>query len=203
MADHLILIRHGDIDPEWQGRYLGRTDVPLSGEGRRQAARLAGAIPSGRSVSCFTSPLRRAVETAGIALAGMGLAAEADTELREVDFGDWEGLSFAQISTLDAEGVRRWDSWDAHFAFPGGERLRDFLGRVGRVAQRLASVRTETVVVFTHGGIVRSLICHYLGLESRNYLLFDVAPASVTTIRLFDGRGVLARLNDCCHLKGD
>jgi broad specificity phosphatase PhoE len=131
------------------------------------------------------------------------LAAEADTELREVDFGDWEGLSFVQISILDADGVSRWDRWDPHFAFPGGERLRDFLGRVDRVAQRLASVRTENVVVFTHGGVVRSLICHYLGLDSRKYLLFDVAPASVTTIRLFDGRGVLARLNDCCHLKGD
>ena len=66
--------------------------------------------------------------------------------------------------------------------------------RIERLGKRLAAIDTESVVVFTHGGVVRALVCHLLGLELRHYLLFDVGLATVATLHVWDGRGVLAGL---------
>ncbi|HBB17049.1 MAG TPA: histidine phosphatase family protein, partial [Syntrophus sp. (in: bacteria)] len=80
--------------------------------------------------------------------------------------------------------------------------LRDFGKRIGAVAGRIAADPAETVVAFTHGGVIRYLICRFLGLEDRHYLLFDIQPGSLTEISVEGGKGVLTRLNDRCHLEG-
>ncbi len=90
----------------------------------------------------------------------------------------------------------------AHFTFPGGEGITDFLQRIERVGKRIASHESETVIVFAHGGVIRALICFFLGLEPAHYILFEIDNASVTTVRLFGNNGVLAGLNDTCHVRG-
>ena len=198
MTKRLILARHAQVDPQYAGRFLGSTDVPLSDLGRLQAAALASALSNGRDDRLFVSPLRRAVQTAEF----LQSDAQIDPDLREIDFGRWEGRSFEEISSSDENGlIDRWSSFDPEFSFPGGEPLGAFVARIAEVSDRLASSRAETVLVITHGGVIRATICHLLGLEPRNYLLFDVRPASITTIDLFDGRGVLAGLNDTHHLE--
>ena len=255
MARHLILIRHGDIGPEYAGRYIGRTDPPLSALGRQQAAALAHAIrshlpctpfparrePPGRATlrtqhvgaqhvyppwravplpidgvsletrhnandyipplrphKCLCSPLLRTVQTAELA----GLQTTICDELREADFGRWDGKSFNEISTADPGLVDQWAAWAPDLAFPDGDRIADFLARTNHIARRMAHDPAETVLVVTHAGVIRALICHLLALEPRHYLLFHVDYASLTTIDLFDGNGVLAGLNDTCHLRG-
>lgn len=164
MAERLILIRHGDLGDRRRGRYIGRTDAPLSAEGRRQAAALAGPLVRLlNGVSLLVSPLRRTIETAERAL-GRGANFAVDSDLREIDFGRWEGMGFAEILAADPAG---------------------------------------TAVVFTHGGVIRFLICHFLGLPDRAHLLFDVQPASISEIRIDGGKGVLTLLNDRRHLEMD
>ncbi|MHC4404461.1 MAG: histidine phosphatase family protein [Planctomycetota bacterium] len=205
MMRRLVLARHAQVDPQYTGRFLGSTDVPLSEFGLRQAKALARSLQVDHSVPLFVSPLRRAGQTAE----SFDHDSRIDSDLREIDFGRWEGLSFDEIAASHQDGtpdragqIERWSNFDLDFSFPDGELLEAFVTRVAQAADRLASDASDTVVAVTHGGVIRAMMCHLLGLEPRNYLLFDVKPASVTTINLFDGRGVLTGLGDTCHLKG-
>ncbi len=198
MTKRLILARHAQIDPQYAGRFLGSTDVPLSDLGLRQAAALARSLEENHGDPLYVSPLRRAEQTAE----PFSSDGQIDWDLREIDFGRWEGRSFDEISASDQdEQIDRWRSFDLEFSFPDGESLAAFVARIARVADRLATGPGKTTVAITHGGVIRSMICRLLGLAPKNYLLFDVQPASITRIDLFDGRGVLVGLNDICHLK--
>ena len=201
MTKRVILVRHGDLGEGCRGRYIGRTDVPLSEDGKRQAAALAGEIGRLNGAHILCSPLLRTRETAEIALGAVG-ACSIDSDLREIDFGRWEGMGFAEIAAADPAAVERWAALDEDFAFPGGESIGDFSKRIGAVAGRIAADPAETVVAVTHGGVIRYLICRFLGLEDRHYLLFDVRPGSLSEISIEEGKGVLTRLNDRCYLEG-
>jgi broad specificity phosphatase PhoE len=200
MAQRVILIRHGDLGAEYSGRYIGKTDVPLSAEGRLQAAALASSVSRLGEARVLCSPRLRARETAGFAL-GIGSSFAIDDDLREIDFGHWEGMSFAEIATTDPSTIERWAALDEAFAFPGGEGIKNFGARIGAAADRISADPAGTVIAFTHGGVIRLFICHFLGLGHRHYLLFDVRPGSLSEIRIEKGKGVLTRLNDCCHLE--
>lgn len=192
----VLLIRHGETGDEYRGRYVGRLDPPLSTIGLEHAAALrrhSGLAPAG--AACFASPSLRARQTAAAA----GFQAGIDEDLREIDFGQWEGLRFAEIAAADPEGVERWAKLDTGFRFPGGESLAEFETRVRRLAERLAAGPPRKVVVVTHGGVIRALVCHWLGLPPETHLLFEVSPASVTRVRLSGNRGTLCGLNDLCH----
>jgi broad specificity phosphatase PhoE len=196
MARNLLLIRHGTTGREYQGRYFGRTDLPLSEEGGRQALRLRPLLASRARADCRTvcSPLRRAAETA--AQAFPGIVPETDPDLREVDFGDWEGMTFTEIQTGFPREAGQWARFDPKFGFPGGERLDDFISRVKRLAGRLAAAPHETLVVFSHAGVIRMLLCHFLGIDPSRYLLFEIQPAAVATLQLQTDGAVLAGLNE-------
>ena len=198
MTKRVILIRHGELGEGCRGRYIGRTEMPLSKGGRRQAESLAGELRrlSGAHILC--SPLLRTRETAEIALGAKG-ACDIDTDLREIDFGLWEGMSFTDIAAADPAAVDRWAALDEDFAFPGGESIGDFSKRIGSAAGRIAADPAGTVVAFTHGGVIRFLICRFLGLEDRHYLLFDVRPGSFSEISIERGKGVLTCLNAGRH----
>jgi broad specificity phosphatase PhoE len=209
MAKTLILVRHGDVEGSKPGMLLGRTDLPLSDAGRDQAA-AAGSLLVGLAVDRFLcSPLRRARETAEI-LAGQlfvvspAVRLEVDANLREMDFGEWEGLSYAEAEEQDPSLAHEWAEFASDFAFPRGDSLEAFAARVVRAAKALAGLEqwtgggvgkdASTVLAVTHGGVIRALICYFLGISLRNYLLFDVAPGSVVTLRLWQNRGVLTGL---------
>lgn len=201
MAKKVFLIRHGKLGTEFQGRFMGKTDVGLSVIGRKQAAALAGPFGKLKNAHFIVSPLQRTRETALLALAASGQSFDIDSDLREIDFGLWEQKTFKQISMMDSAGVERWSNFDNDFVFPGGEAIQSFIARIHAVAQRIAQDPAEIVAAITHGGIIRFLICHYLGLDMRNYLLFDVQPASVSMITLYNMQGILNCFNDICHLE--
>jgi alpha-ribazole phosphatase len=201
MARRLILIRHGDLGEGCRGRYIGGTDAPLSHEGRRQAAALAKELGQLGGARIFCSPLLRTRETAGIALGADGAFA-IDDDLREISFGRWESMHFAQIAAADPAAVEEWATLDEDFVFPGGEGIGAFRKRIGAAAGRIVTDPAETVVAVTHGGVIRLIICLLLGLDYRHYLLFDVRPGSISEITVEGGKGVLTRLNDRHHLEG-
>jgi broad specificity phosphatase PhoE len=201
MAQELIFIRHGDIGLQYHGRFIGITDVSLSAKGYRQAENLNKFVRKMRNITCFSSPMKRAQETAQIAVATAGLKFVLDPDLCETNFGQWEGLTFEEIQARDPEGVNRWAHYESDFSFPVGERIGDFLHRVHRVGNGMAADEAHTVLAFTHGGVIRTLVCYFLGLAPHHYLLFDIRPASLTTIKLFNGKGILTGLSDVCHIE--
>jgi alpha-ribazole phosphatase len=198
----LLLVRHGRIGNKFDGRFVGSTDVPLATEHTAEITALARNLGEKWPTRCICSPLKRARQTAEILAKKLDLTIELDPDLREIDFGRWEGLSFEEIATSDPELIVRWNSWDDEFAFPEGESIGDFLRRVKRVGDRIKSGSDETILLVSHGGFIRSMICYLLGLSDRQYVLFDVKRASLTTIDIIDGRGVLTGLNASAHLGG-
>jgi len=195
MADYLYLVRHGTTGSARDGRYLGSTDAPLDAVGRRQVEALAELLRTRRKCGrCVCSPLRRAAQTAEILRSATGCVLEVDADLREIDFGRWEGKTFSEIQDSSPEEVERWARLAPDFAFPGGESLSNFLDRVGRAADRLAADPAETILAVTHGGVIKAMLCRLLGLEPRRYVVFEIAPASLTVVRLFEGNGVLSEM---------
>jgi broad specificity phosphatase PhoE len=204
MAPLLLLARHAAVGPEAAGRYLGRTDLPLGPAADAQIRDLAARLAPFRPARCLASPLRRAADTAARLAPPLGLTVETDRDLREIDFGRWDGRTFDQIVASDPELVARWDAADPAFAFPEGEAMGTFLGRVARAAERLAALPEDRVLVVTHGGVVRGLLCRLLGLSIERYLAFRIDPASLAVVELAPvesrnadgtrGAGVLAAL---------
>ena len=196
MAQKLLLLRHGDVGEEYHDRYIGSTNVSMSEWGLQQVRTIGPWLRSQNIDRCYCSPMKRCKETAAIILEQTGVDYKIDPDLREIDFGQWEGLAFADIAQKFSDDVKRWSDFDMDFAFPGGERIGDCVGRIVGIADRLAEDPADTVLVCTHGGIIRLLICYFLGLEPWQYILFRVEHASVTTIELFGGAGLLCGLNE-------
>jgi broad specificity phosphatase PhoE len=203
MARKLLLVRHAAAALPWgDGRLLGRSDPPLAPEGLEQARGIASFVRAAQPTVCYSSPQFRARQTAEILTGSAKITTKFDDDLREIDFGRWEGKTFAEIAAESPQAVTGWADFSDDFTFPGGERLGDFLTRVGGAADRLARDPAEVVLAVSHGGVVRAMICHLLGLSPRNYLLFDVRPAACATIDLFDGRGVLSGLSQSAAAEG-
>lgn len=192
----LLLARHASTGIEFQGRFIGSSDIPVAESGPVEVARLAGVVATFAPAVTFCSPLLRARQTVELLAGNTGIGViHEDQDLREIDFGRWEKMSFAEIAEGDTELVKRWSAWSEDFAFPEGEAIADFLARTGAAAARLAARPEETILVVAHGGVVRALLCHFLKLEPRHYLLFDIKPARLATIDLFPEGGVLTGLN--------
>lgn len=189
MPRRLLLMRHASVAAGLQGRLVGSSDVPLDAAGRAQAQTAASRIARAAPQVCVCSPLERCRETA--ALAAPALTPCLDADLREIDFGQWEKRTFAEVAAAQPEIVDRWAALDPTFAFPGGESVGGFLGRTAAAAGRLAAIEADSVLVVAHGGTIRALVCHWLGLQPRQYVLFDVRYTGIVTVELFGDRGVL------------
>lgn len=193
MAKRLLLLRHAAVAAEYAGRLIGSTDVPLAGLGQMQARRLADRVARWKPQVCYSSPMQRCRQT--VAAAAVGLPLHIDADLREIDFGRCETRTFAEAAADDPGLADRWAAFAPEFGFPGGEKLECFLGRVRAAADRLAGAEGPTVLAVTHGGVIRAMICHLLGLESRHYVAFEVPYTAIAVIDVVDAKGVLAALD--------
>src|ERR1700732_5279983 len=132
-----ILLRHGDPRLPPEHRFSGLRDLPLSASGTRQAQAAACRLATGAPIDAVvSSPMQRAVDTAVIAAAELGLTAVIDDDLRETDFGDWDGLTLAEIQQRWPAATAAWRR-DPEQAPPGGESFADTAHRVDRARDRL------------------------------------------------------------------
>ncbi len=152
----LILVRHGETAGQSSIRYYGVTDVPLSDLGRRQVRVARDQIRSDVYDGVWASTLCRSWESARIVAPGRPVHLESD--FREIDFGDWEGLTKGEIAERDPAGFARWESEGLEFAFPGGESRDAFRARVARGLDRLRATGVESALVAAHKGVVRTLL---------------------------------------------
>ena len=201
MARKLLFLRHGDIGEQYQDRYIGSTDVSMSPLGHQQVRAVRSLLRKEKTCNCISSPMRRCRETAAVVMETADMDFIVDPDLREIDFGRWEGMTFNEIQKAFPGEMDRWAELKADFAFPGGEKIADFRSRITSAARRLEAHAADTIVVCTHGGVIRFLICHFLGLRARQYILFKVQHASLTTIELFNESGILAGLNETGQVK--
>ena len=159
----LLLVRHGEPSRVVRGRCYGRLDPPLSTAGRRQMRATKRWISDLDDVHVYCSPLRRAVESAGL-LAGRR-PVTVDDRLREIDFGAFEGLPYTEIEQRYPDLFRAWMAHPTGVTFPGGEPFEAMAGRVRDALTELRRRRTgQTTIVVAHGGVNRIVLADALGL---------------------------------------
>ena len=151
----LLAIRHGETAWNVDTRIQGQLDIPLNATGEWQAARLGEALAGEPIAAIYASDLRRAWQTAEAVAASHRLAVAADTGLRERAFGQFEGMSFAQIDAELPVQARLWRTRDPDFSPEGGESLIVFRDRVTQTVDALAARHAgELVVLVAHGGVM-------------------------------------------------
>ncbi len=200
----LYLVRHGQTEYTAQGRYSGRIDVPLSGYGLAQADAVAARLSTvaGPVAVVATSPLARCAQTAArIAARVGGPPVLAEPDLIECDFGQWDGLTFAEVRARFPDQVARWLASSA-VAPPGGEALRSVGVRARRALGRLRDgYPGASVVVVTHVGPIKALLRDALDAGPQFVHRLHLDPAGVSIVDTWPDGGVSVRLvNDTAHL---
>jgi len=197
-----VLLRHGDTQLSPEHRFSGLRDLPLSASGTRQAKAAAGRLASGAPIDAvISSPLRRAAATAAIAAGELGLTASTDDDLRETDFGDWDGFTLAEIQERWPAAAAAWRR-DPEQAPPGGESFADASHRVNRVCDRLLRQHAgQTVLVVSHITPIKIMLCRALGAPLSTLYRLYLGSACISEIQWY-GREFAAvhRVNDTSHL---
>lgn len=197
-AVRLLLARHGQTEWHRENRYVSRTDIGIDQTGREQARLLARRAERERPDLVLSSPLKRALTTARPAAEVLGLEPETDDRLRELDFGAWEGKTYAEIRSEDPERAERFLE-SAEHGFPGGEPLDRGAGRVLAVFEDLRrSHAGETVLVVAHNTLLRLGLCAMLGVPLGEYRLRmpRVVNGAVSEVRYGEAGGALYSFND-------
>ncbi|MBB1244609.1 bifunctional RNase H/acid phosphatase [Streptomyces durbertensis] len=202
----LVLLRHGETALTPQKRFSGSGggDPELSEAGRRQARAVAEALAARGTVQAVvTSPLRRCRETAEVAAARLGLDVRVEEDLRETDFGAWEGLTFAEVRERHPEELDAWLA-DTAVAPPGGESFAEVARRTARARDKLlARYAGRTVLVVTHVTPVKTLVRLALGAPPKALFRMELAAASLSVVAHYaDGNASLRLLNETAHLRG-
>jgi broad specificity phosphatase PhoE len=169
----VVLVRHGETEWTRSGKHTGHTDIPLTDAGRREAEVVGHALRGRSFALVLTSPLQRAAETCR--LAGFGDGALRRDELKEWDYGAYEGRKTADIRK-ERPG---WTLW--RDGVPDGEMPAQVGERVDRVIAELRSAAGD-VAVFAHGHVLRVLAARWLGLEAEAGRLFALDPATISAL---------------------
>jgi broad specificity phosphatase PhoE len=149
----VVLVRHGETEWSRDGRHTGKSDIPLTAEGRRQAEALRRELAGWTFALVLTSPLERAMETSR--LAGFGEVAQSRSDLVEWDYGRYDGLTSPQIAAIDPG----WSLW--RDGGPGGEQPADVGRRADHIITEVRAV-AGNVLLFAHGHILRVVAARWL-----------------------------------------
>jgi broad specificity phosphatase PhoE len=185
-SQEVWLIRHGQTEWSRIGRHTGRTDLPLTEEGRRAARLLRSALAAERFAEVFTSPLRRARETCE--LAGLGDRAGIEPDLSEWNYGEYEGLTHEEIE-------KRAPGWILfEHGCPGGESPEQIRARLDRLVGRIRAI-AGNVALFAHGHILRALAARWLGLPVLAGGHFFLDTATLSTLGYYRESPAVKRWN--------
>jgi len=200
-SGRLLLCRHGQTGFNAALRFQGQMDEPLSELGREQARLLAARLAEERIDVAYTSDLGRAHETALLALAGRDVPLHVDQRMREIAFGRWEGMTFAEIKDLYPDDVAARERDRVHYAMPGGESLQQLGQRVrGFLEDVLPRHEGQSMLFIAHGGTVNAVISTLLDMPLTSWWRLRNHNANVSVLHFTPEGPRLAMFNDTCHL---
>ncbi|MCU0579617.1 MAG: histidine phosphatase family protein [Desulfobacterota bacterium] len=193
-STRLLLIRHGEVVAEAQGKFLGFTDVGLSPRGREQLEHLARHLPAPDRAYC--SDLERAVDSAGILCRGQAILPEKRPAFREMDMGDWDGKDWEEIDRR-YPGRKKFHFTNLNrFHFPNGEYWNPFRTRVLKgLKEIIRENQGKTILLVAHAGVNRIIIAQALKLPFKNMFFLDQAYACLNIIEYFDGYALVRLVN--------
>ena len=198
-----IIVRHGETTFNRIHRYQGQFDAPLSDLGIRQAEILATRLPKEYAFDAiYASDLSRACDTAAPTARIVGLPINTDQRLREISVGEWEACLVSDMKKIDPEGVAAYRNDPGTFRFPGGEDFHEVYARASVCIEEIARKHDgETVLIVSHGGAIRTLLCVWSGLPiSRLREMPDLRNTSVTEVEYDNGTVTINFIGDAAHL---
>ncbi|MBI2885658.1 MAG: histidine phosphatase family protein [Chloroflexi bacterium] len=203
MSTRVYLIRHGETDWNAEHRAQGHTDVELNEVGRRQAAALAQALQDAPLRAVYSSPLKRALETAQMVAASHGLPVETQQDLKELDQGELEGLVPEEMRRRHGEVLRRWNAGDTSVRLPGGESMEQVQERAWAAVWGICARHPEqTVAIIGHNLANLAIICRAVGVQLSAFRRLRQATGSLSVLEVGPERSTLLRFNDICHHQG-
>lgn len=201
----IIIIRHGETEWNKTGRFQGHSDVPLSAEGRAQAEALGRNLVVDHVDAIYASDLTRAMETAAPLAARFGLPVIPDVQLRELNFGAWEGRNFNDVNAENPNAMKNFYTDPEQADIPESEPFPAFQRRVaGSVREIVARERGKRIVIVSHGASIRILLADILSMPIRSIWHLSQLNTAVNKIRFEDdGFPVVTLMNDTSHLRAE
>jgi probable phosphoglycerate mutase len=185
-GQRVCLIRHGETEWSLSGQHTGKTDIPLTENGRNVARQLATILSDHNFELVLTSPLKRARETCE--LAGLGNKAKIDRDLMEWDYGEYEGLTTEQIQIQKPGWLIFTDGC------PGGESPDQVGARVDRLISKIRALKGD-IAVFAHGHLLRTFAPRWLGMPVADGAHFLLDPATLSVMSYYRSIPAIRRWN--------
>jgi broad specificity phosphatase PhoE len=183
-------------------RFRGRADLALDDTGRRQAEAAALRLKAEHVAAIYSSPLKRALETAGIIAKQLNISAQPLEGLIDIDFGNWQGLSPEEAAKQDSQLYRKWLEHPHEVRFPKGESLDVVRERVLAAVDELAARhKDQTVILVSHKVVCQVLMCAMLGLDNSHFWQVRQDVNAINIFELRDGAPLVILVNDTCHMK--
>ena len=198
-----FLVRHGETAWNDEGRAQGHVDTPLNVVGRRQAKLAAARLAGVSFAAAYSSDLPRALEAARLLVKGRSTHLCASPDLRELSYGEWEGVTYEEVQARFPILYAELMSGDVAFAPPGGESVEDLVHRVGALHERLRRTHCEgeNVLVVGHGGSLRALLISVLELPVTSFWRFRLDLGSLSIVTLSQEGATLDLWNDTGFLE--
>jgi broad specificity phosphatase PhoE len=196
----LYLVRHGESTYNVEGRLQGQADEPvLSPLGRQHAQAVAAALGALPIDAIYSSPLRRALETARTVAAALKVPVVTDDRLKEINVGIFQGLLASEIGELLPHETASWRSQDPDYHIPGGESRRELIERAAAALSAIHAAAHECVAVVAHGGVLAAAIKALLGVpaERNPFMLYN---GSISQLE-WSSQVKLLTLNQTDHLR--
>jgi broad specificity phosphatase PhoE len=195
-ATQLTLLRHAEVDARYHGIFGGQIDMELSPRGHEQAAALARYLQKREFDAIYASPMKRAQQTLQPLLATRKTRPVTMPGLREVHFGDWTGLSWAEVKAKFDISAYQWLDQLERTGIPNAETVSEFRDRVEpHLREILADHSGKKVAIVCHGGTIRMVLSILLGLPLSRMALFEIEYASVTDVHLHPHKTEIQLLN--------
>jgi broad specificity phosphatase PhoE len=206
MSRKIILVRHMETVWNEQRRYIGSTDLRLSALGERHAQSLAQSLKDSDLASVISSNMKRAQQTALAIVAGRELTPVVEPELREIDFGEWEGLDFDEISTAYPDLADIWVEDPFSVRIPGGESMTGFVSRVKESWSRIrvAALADEgdsdgDLLIVTHAGCIKVILGALMGLDDHKVWGIYQEKGAVNTVEVALTGDRVIEINDVAY----
>lgn len=198
----LILVRHGETDWNRDNRVQGHSDIGLNERGKEQARCLASQLKDETVTAIYSSPLRRAWETASTIAEFHQVPLQVEPDLAELDVGEMDGLTFEEMRSKYGDILREWVRDAGPVKMPNGESLEELQERAWTAIQRMLQRHAEgTVIVISHNFTINTIICRAIALALCDFRKLGLSVASISVLDLTERGGArLVLLNDTCHL---
>jgi broad specificity phosphatase PhoE len=200
----IILTRHGHVEGIKPERFRGRTELPLTELGMKQALATARRISTTwRPICVYTSPMGRCIATGQAIAEAAGIGHWPIEDLNDLDFGRWQWKTHAEVDAEAPQLFALWNSAPHLVRFPDGDSLQDLMARVAEALRFVLGQHPDKVVVLvSHDSVNRALLLSLLELPVSAYWRLAQDPCAINEIDVIDGKALVLSMNDTCHLAG-